>query len=606
MAALLMSFYTGSSIAAGEVSELTVLPQDATPASIVADGVTLNWGQAENLLLEGFVADNETFTAVRSADKVAINRRDLPGVAEGELCGVFAERVSVNAAELKPDLPARFTGSTANPSTSSSAQGCDMSALLMSTHINRGTLDTFSNVGENPNNIERLDYLFEGGLIAPLDDQSLALTGHAFGEKQGNNRIYVATVLGLDDTNQPNAFGPLIRIGRVGECDTAGICYGSSSLLHNYTFLKSDSSSDIRTENVVGTSTEPVAFAYLSMATLGLSAGDTYYGVSVFPPDTDPDSPDLLDVRTYPDTTQEADVSPGDSADIYGGSTNLYEIVGLSGVEGRFLCSGPNDTSEPAGGLAVNLYRDSNQDGVLDLNSDALLASLPGTGSDGMFSFSGLTDDTYFIVAAGEGSDSASFRTVVIAGSRVDLSDIQTRQSCALISNGPTARDDRLTILNENLINNPDFTASISVMLNDSSADETLDASELKIISVSDSDTAELVIDGRNVLYTPNQSLLTRTPLQSSVTDTFTYTIEDAQGKTAQATVTITISRVNSTDPSCLDEFREACLFVETEVDGVGALSPAPTSVLLLLLLLRLGRTRFHGQIRAAVRRRFL
>ena len=136
-------------------------------------------------------------------------------------------------------------------------------------------------------------------------------------------------------------------------------------------------------------------------------------------------------------------------------------------------------------------------------------------------------------------------------------------------------------------------TFSIPVLVNDSSASGVLDADELTIISVSDSDTADIAIDGRTVSYAPGQKLLNTVTADSPALDTFTYRIEDANGEMADATVSVTITlqedRPPVGAPEYFDQGRDDCLFVETKVDSVGSVSIAQSSVLLLLLLMRLG-----------------
>lgn len=566
---------SSASHAEGEINQLITSASPATPGVVSMDGSNHSWGQDENLDLDGFVVGNEQFAAVRAANSVSVLRRDIAGVASGELCGIFAEQLPGDDQGLKPDFPAL-------PDLPSV---CDMSAILMSTIINRGTLDTFSNTGGNPTNIERIDYVFDGGIVAPADPTLLPLAGHAIGEKQGNNRVQMAAILAVDGSGLPTRYGPLIGIGVVGACPAGGICYGSSSVVHDYVFFKSHSLEPLRDIRPVSARTERVSFAFLSLETLQIPAGSTYYGVSVFPHDIDAVNFDLLDIDNFPSNTEEPDISPSDTADIYGGSSPYYTATTLKGVSGHLRCQVDDSETRPLAEAGLSLYLDSVADGVLDVPQDQQIATLPGTGRDGSWSFEGLENGSYFLALTDRSDEDASLAAFVINDNSVTV-DIVLDEPCIPNPPGPTAIDDEALLQGVS-------SRAIEVLLNDLNADGIVNARELTIIGVSDSSTATLEIQGRTVFYTAGTELMNAVTPTNPVTDTFDYTIADDQGMSSEATVTVTI-RVTDDPSTCLEEGRTDCLFVETEVEGIGVgRMPALSIVLLAALLL----TRRHLRV---------
>ncbi len=549
----------------GEINELITSSATATPSTIVMDGISYQWGQGENLQLDGFYLDSDEYVPNLKAHSVSVLRRDIPGVATGELCGVFAERQGSAGNDMKPDFSALL-----DP-----AGICDMSAMLMSSVINRGTLDTFTNTGANPNNIERIDYHFDSGITAPSDPDYLASAGHIIGEKHGNNHVQIAAILAMDESGRPAQYGPLVSIGRVGMCAAGGICYGQTSHVHDYVFFKSHSLEPLRDLQEAGRSREPVSFAFLSMETLGIPAGSTYYGISVFPHDINATDQNLPDISSFPDDTQEPEIARDDSADIYGGSAFLY--IKPSGViTGRVFCQADEGATAPKPNVPISLFRDTTADGVLDELEDELVAEFPGTTMDGRYSFLGLRNGSYFVAVSDRTDGDAASLAVVFNSSPIDDADIVLDEPC--LTAGPTAVDDTAVLNNESF-------KIIEVLVNDRNAEGVADASELRIIRAFNSTRGELEVQDRAVAYTVSQATraLFGTEL-TQITDTFSYIMEDDQGLTSEATVEVTINVTDEgVDLSCLEQDRTDCFFVETEVEGIGVGRSAPLACLLLL-----------------------
>ena len=206
---------------AGQVSSILLTEQSATPFTYNANGIEYQWGRGNNLSIDGFVTQGRNFNYAVSADEVVVRRDDVDGVTSGQPCGIFVERLSMDNSTR--------TFAADYPADNSERGNCSLESLLDSRSINRGVVDVFSNTLPDAKNIERLDYLFYFGNVAPIDESQLSLAGHVVAEKRGNNAVKMASILALDAFGQPSEYGPLVLISPVG-CSDPQICYGSTDL----------------------------------------------------------------------------------------------------------------------------------------------------------------------------------------------------------------------------------------------------------------------------------------------------------------------------------------------------------------------------------------
>ncbi|MEE9319715.1 MAG: Ig-like domain-containing protein [Granulosicoccus sp.] len=381
--------------AAGEVSSIQVMDAPATPFRYTAsDGVTYTWGLGSNQLMEGFVVAGVSYGYVSSADRVELQRHDVTDVSNGLPCGVFVERFGGSSVSLAADYPSDGSG-TGN---------CDMAALLASRVINRGAVDLFSNRLPDAKNIERADYLFDSGIIAPLDRDALAYAGHNVAEKRGNNSVKIAAILSLDVFGQPDVYGPLITINRQG-CSDPDLCYGITDMRHNYAFFQNDYLAPQGYPWVTETSIESVAMAFVSAERLGLSVGQRYFGFSLFADDVDDQIHALTDPATFPtDTANNSQFgNPGDDADIYGGMSGYFVSAELNVSSGRVFIDEDGDGMvgvDEAGisNISISIYVDVDNNGAFDPAIDTQTGETGETDLEGQFLFPGLPDGNYFVL----------------------------------------------------------------------------------------------------------------------------------------------------------------------------------------------------------------
>ena len=379
--------------AAGEVSSLITSEREPTPFRYESGGTEYTWGLGMNQLLEGFVAEDRAFGYAQMADRVELQRDDVPGMADGEPCGVFVERLDATSTRLAADYP---------QDTDGDAGDCDMTEVLVSRVLNRGTLDLFSNKPPDAKNIERVDYLFDSGILAPVTPEGLAGAGHVVAEKGGNNRLKIAAVLSVDMLGQPASYGRTILVREVG-CMDPELCYGTTDITHDYAFFRNDSQAPQGLPTDGRQATESVAMAFVSTRRLGLKAGQRYFGFSLFADDVDTDDHDLLDPSTFPDDTQNAHIAPGDAADVYGGLSGFFIDETFSNGSGRVFLDEdgdglPGETEAGIADIQIQLYRDTDGDGVFDPTRDDPVCNATDTDLNGGFVLPGLPDGDYFAV----------------------------------------------------------------------------------------------------------------------------------------------------------------------------------------------------------------
>ncbi|RUM93467.1 MAG: hypothetical protein DSZ28_08310 [Thiothrix sp.] len=354
-------------LAKGEISNITTHLEAATPTTY-ADHA---WGQGNNLLIDSFDFSGNTYETNTEADTVIIRRS-----SEATPCSLFAATTNASKS-YQADFPG--TGSR-----------CDMATVMSGNIINRGALNVFSNTGGADKNIERIDFIFSNGITAPAVIADLAKTGHVATEKTGNNAIKIAAITAIDSTDTPARYGPLVMINPTG-CPTNDICYGSPTNITSVDFLHSTSG-----DNPIYTasSVEGLSMAFVTLEDLGISAGQTYFGFSYFPPDVD-DTIELTDISAFPTNTPRS--THGD-ADIYGGTAGYFILENLitspvadddtaSTKPSQAVTINVLDGDAPLTGLTVTKIATEPGNGTATINSDSTITYTPNEGFEGADSF---------------------------------------------------------------------------------------------------------------------------------------------------------------------------------------------------------------------------
>ena len=575
---LACALYTGAIQAAGEVLQVQTIEQPGTPTNYDIDGRTFHWGMGPSQIMESFTVEGQRYQYADTADRVELIRHDVNGVSSGNPCGVFVEKLGTSSGVLKANYP----------SDGSDTGNCDMAAMLASRVINRGALNLFSNAGDHPKNVERVDYLFDNGVLAPLTPSALSQSGHVVAEKSGNNSLQIAAITELDMLGQPTAFGPLVFVDR-NNCSGERICYGITNLRHSYSFFQNNSFAPQGYPSHLGDSTEPVGMAFVSLDKLGLSVGQVYYGFSYFPDDVDPNIHTLTDVTSFPDDTNDEEIVFGDGPDIYGGVAGYYLGTGLSIVTGSVYKDENGDDQQGEneagiGDLGLTIFQDTNGNGVFDPDGDAQLGPMINTDTSGSFTLPGLEDGVYFLLVDESDADLPPALGMV-PGSNPAMIVIQGNDADGvnfgfISETGPTdgtdagagdvgasdADDGQLNDGVDATAANPDSatvnqgsTGIIDVLNNDTNASD----QDLMIVGTPESVNATIEVVGDVIEYTPNFGFMG--------TDSFLYVIEDGAGAQATGTVSVDVLRFADLNDNNLNDFDECnCdnLTIEVGVEG--------------------------------------
>jgi ELWxxDGT repeat protein/VCBS repeat-containing protein len=344
----------------------------------------------------------------------------------------------------------------------------------------------------------------------------------------------------------------------------------------NFTYKASDGSDDTNvarvtiTVNNVNDVPEPVADSYSTLEDVALTV-EAATGVLVNDVDVDGDvlTASLVDQATNGTVTLNSDGSftyvPDDE---FSGSDSFTYVVsdGLAQSEAITVSLTIENVPDPPTAVsdAYSVAEDSTlivdlAAGILandtDPDSETLTVSVsanPSSGtlalnSDGSFTYVPNTDfngtDSFTYVAS-DGTNTSAEASVTITVNNV--------------ADPPTATDDTATVSNDGT------SVLVDVLANDTSApdpDQTL-----TIISVTQGAVGGTVaIEGDSIRYTA--------PSGVTGQDTFTYTIQDTDGLTDTATVTVSIEGLISPDDSGTDSSGDNCLsgyvFIDADGDGI-------------------------------------
>lgn len=304
--------------AKGEIYHVNTVAEAATPLTYSKDGIVYQWGQGHDLKATSFEFNQKTLDYVADADRVVIRRVDNEQ-ASGKPCAVFAES-NGNPYSYLATYPDDGTG-TGN---------CDMATIMSSGTLNVGALDVFSNAGGGSSyslgNIERVDFIYDQGVSAPVNAEALAESGHVVTEKHGNNPVKIAAITSLDESGNPAGYSVLRLIETAYSENQDALRYGMTNISQDNDFLANERHGPQGYLGWKTTQTEPLGMVFVSLEDLDIAAGQTYYGFSFFAPDVDENIHDLTAPETFPKDTDQA--TDGD-ADLFG-ATAFYKPKSLN------------------------------------------------------------------------------------------------------------------------------------------------------------------------------------------------------------------------------------------------------------------------------------
>lgn len=192
--------------------------------------------------------------------------------------------------------------------------------------ITSGGLDVFVNAGtgvEQPNNIERVDFIVSAGINLPTTAALLSEIGTIANEKFGNNSYKIAAITSLDGFGDPASFTPLATIegsvdyGNLGRPRNSGGSNRDNIYIRNAANSTGGNNGPVA---YVGQDTNFIGMSFVSFAAMGATPGQTVYGYSIFPNDVF-DSNDLVGLTNVPLNTP---AGTANGADIYGGTYAVF------------------------------------------------------------------------------------------------------------------------------------------------------------------------------------------------------------------------------------------------------------------------------------------
>ena len=342
-----------------QTATIKLRSEPATPGSYTASGAknfsgtfTVHTGQDDDRILEAFevgttdptsypfrfLADQVNLVRVKSNDHAS-----SPAAVQEDRESIFMERTRYDGAAKTLDL-----APTAPPASGA------MEAVLLSRIVNRGVNNIFVNRGGDDNNIERVDFVFLNGLT--LSAEQLNAFGFLITERGGNNGFQIAAITGIDGGGNPTAFGALAAVAASSWSD-------SDVSIATTTLLKGAADAELRpAENI---ESQALSGVYVSAASLGVTAGSTFYGYAIFPSDVSASS-DLVGLTDVPLNTTNA---AGGGLDLLAGGTVFTRADAAYDSDG----DGIPDDLEDVSGDGDRTNDDQDGDGVpnyLDLDSD--------------------------------------------------------------------------------------------------------------------------------------------------------------------------------------------------------------------------------------------
>jgi hypothetical protein len=386
-----LSIFFTFSFSKGEVSKIFAHTENAPDTTYTVNGQEYRWGRGKNLVIDGFEYNNHHYNYVSDSPLVKVVRVDN-NHASGEPCALFAEKKGngngVRRYRLEPSLP----------------QGCDMAKIMAGRTINIGALDIFKNIGsgngidDTAKNIERVDFISPNGIFAPSKNSDLEKAGHVVTEKSGNNEIKIAAILTIDGNNNPTSYGTLVSVHDADNNDNSNIDYATQSItVSNGPNVGSFKFGFYRNEQIgvqgnpwyLGSTSEQMGMAFVTLADLGVSAGQKYYGFSYFARDVT-SVMDLTNPSSFPSNTS------GDTADSHGGVASYFVDEEISYDFG----DAPNSYPHVSHKISSNLYLGTTTPDGEDTQQSSNDASGDGADdSDGVITLPILTlgDNSYTV-----------------------------------------------------------------------------------------------------------------------------------------------------------------------------------------------------------------
>ncbi|MBE9047498.1 hypothetical protein IQ255_24365 [Pleurocapsales cyanobacterium LEGE 10410] len=358
-----------------------------------------NYGTGTNIKLNGFTVGDKDYSILKLVDEARFKR--------------------VNNDNISGTRHIYFLEQGEDDSIGSSAI-FTMEDAVRSDFINGGTDNVFANSGgANLNNIERVDFVINSGLVVKeeyVDDAGFLLL-----ERGGNDPFKIAAIKGIDANGNPTQFGNLINIPKS--------TWGNSGIgIKTHIFQNQSNWNAPRQTASIGN--QKINGIFVSIASLGIDSGETVYGYALFPNDISSNN-DLINLSDFPGDTSAASGEGGLDLISSGGLFIPDDVTEDAVFEPALAVNDAITTDEDTsvnGNVLTNDTGDSltvTSTGLQTLSSGALVT----INSNGSFTydpngkFESLDDDdskndsfTYTIQQDGNNNTSSATVTVTVTG----------------------------------------------------------------------------------------------------------------------------------------------------------------------------------------------
>ena len=277
------------------------VPQPTVTNIFPAGNYTTNFGQGNDLLLNGFTVGGQSFDQFTGATTALVIRRNDNAA--------FSNADPNSAVEVNtPFFDATLTKAQIQGAIATGSTTIDVNTSIALTNeealngniINRGVETVFFNSGSTGSTNERLDYLFSQPLEIPegANVNELNGVGFLFLERGSSDaKFQIAPITAVDpNTGTPTAFGDLVFVAG-GNSN-----YGRTGLSLNAYQAQQVEGVDptLRPANHFGN--QPIDATFISWQELGIEVGQDVFGYALFDTNTilaDPDgadgNPELVD-----------------------------------------------------------------------------------------------------------------------------------------------------------------------------------------------------------------------------------------------------------------------------------------------------------------------
>lgn len=298
---------------------------------VMGNRITFNRGDDNLLFVDSITVNGNRLDSDKRADRVLIQRvtsnscSELPG-CNRNIGGITGEKLFFQY----PYLGSPFNHDLAPP------RAYSFEKLYLDNAIN---ISADNPLGNLDNNIERIDIIFNGGVVSPETVGEREHTGFMIPERWGNNPHLIAAISSLDASGKPAGFYPLSKgnISHYGNTQFT-IRHSDGSVSGPAPYTPASHRYKNQDQPVIGgvagsksqplnglpdyflSTMQPVRAAFHSFDQLGIPSGATIYGFSAFGIDVTQD----MDLVGLTDVPLNTDRIIADSADIFGSIGTLF------------------------------------------------------------------------------------------------------------------------------------------------------------------------------------------------------------------------------------------------------------------------------------------